>query len=99
TFDEDDSIYQKATEFFTKNAFRQGAEALGESNYDEELADYFASFNVNYIAGRSDLIPWDDQLTARWERTDSFVPVYFDVVKREIEETGYDNFTEYKMKW
>ncbi len=99
TFDEDDSIYQEAREFLTSNAFRQGTEALGESDYDEELADYFASFNVNYIAGRSDLIPWDDQLTAKWEQTDSFVPVYFDVVKREIEETGYDNFTEYKMKW
>ena len=99
TFDEEDSLYIEARQFLTKNAFRQGAEALGEKNYDEELANYFASFNVNYIAGRSDLIPWDDQLTAKWGETDTFVPVYFDVVKREMEETGRDNFTEYKLNW
>jgi 3',5'-cyclic AMP phosphodiesterase CpdA len=99
TFDEDDALYKEARQFLTKNAFRQGAEALGEKNYDEDLADYFAAFNVNYIAGRSDLIPWDDQLTSKWGETDTFVPVYFDVVKREIEQTGHDKFTEYKLKW
>lgn len=95
-------------QFLWDNAYRQGIESLLEATgnkekdssrsqeaiaADNDLAAFFADFNVSYIAGRSDKIPWDDVMVKRWKKTGSFVPEYFKLVKKE----GSRNFTKFDM--
>ncbi|MBE5827920.1 MAG: hypothetical protein E7305_00500 [Butyrivibrio sp.] len=87
-------------QFLWDNAYRQGMESLGGTAKDSDqidetstasdaLAAFFADFNVSYIAGRSDQIPWDEDIVKKWKKTDTFVPEYFRLVKKE----GARNFT------
>ncbi len=93
--------------FLWDNAYRQGMESLGGADSadksdrhgedtaasDDALAAFFANFNVSYIAGRSDQIPWDEDIVKKWKKTDTFVPEYFRLVKKE----GAKNFTTYDI--
>ena len=83
--------------FLWDNAFRQGKENLAEGrelkDTESKMAAFFADFNVAYIAGRSDLIPWDDEILKMWEKTDSFVPYYF----RLVQEEGSQDYTVYDI--
>ncbi len=84
---------KKSHEFLWDNAYRQGKENLtGESA--DDMAAFFADFNVAYIAGRSDMIPWDDEVTKKWKETDSFVPYYFELVQKE----GAHDYTHFEME-
>ena len=80
-------------EFLWDNAYRQGEANLADNADADELASFFADFNVSYIAGRSDLIPWNDAVIKKWKQTDTFVPRYFELVQKE----GANNFTEYEI--
>ena len=91
-------------QFLWDNAYRQGMESLGGTAKDgdqidgtstasDALAAFFADFNVSYIAGRSDQIPWDEDIVKKWKKTDTFVPEYFRLVKKE----GAKNFTIYDI--
>ena len=80
-------------DFLWDNAYRQGKENLDDSKENDDLASFFADFNVSYIAGRSDQIQWDEDIVKRWKKTGSFVPEYFKIVKRE----GANNFTSFDM--
>ena len=75
------------------NAYRQGEANLTDNADSDELASFFADFNVSYIAGRCDLIPWNDAVIKKWKQTDTFVPRYFELVQKE----GANNFTEYEI--
>ena len=80
-------------DFLWDNAFKQGKENLPGSDDADELAGFFADFNVAYIAGRSDLIPWDEEVLKKWKKTDTFVPRYFELVQEE----GANDYTEYEI--
>lgn len=80
-------------QFLWDNAFRQGKENLDDSKENDDLAAFFADFNVAYIAGRSDQIQWDEEIVKRWKKTGTFVPEYFKLVKKE----GPRNFTTYDI--
>lgn len=80
-------------DFLWDNAYRQGKENLVGDGDADELAAFFADFNVAYIAGRSDLIPWDDEVLEKWEKTDTFVPRYFELVQEE----GPNDYTSYEI--
>lgn len=80
-------------DFLWDNAYRQGKENLTDSEDSDELASFFADFNVAYIAGRSDLIPWDEQVIKKWKKTDTFVPRYFELVQKE----GANDFTSLEI--
>ena len=80
-------------DFLWDNAYRQGKENLVGDGDADELAAFFADFNVAYIAGRSDLIPWDDEALEKWEKTDTFVPRYFELVQEE----GPNDYTSYEI--
>ncbi|MCR5156860.1 MAG: metallophosphoesterase [Butyrivibrio sp.] len=82
----------KAHDFLWDNAYRQGKENLKEGDSDD-MAEFFADFNVAYIAGRSDQIPWNDEVIKKWKKSDSFVPRYFEIVKEE----GANNFTTFEV--
>ena len=82
-----------AHEFLWDNAFRQGKENI-EGEDADEMAGFFADFNVAYIAGRSDMIPWDDEVMKKWKKTDSFVPYYFELVQKE----GAHDYTHFEME-
>jgi len=97
--DEDSETAKAAHKFLWSNAYRQGS-ALVEGNIDQDdLATYFADFNTNYIAGRPDLIKWDSDLDAKWEKTNTFVPTYLKVVKDEMDATGGSDFVHYDKTW
>lgn len=82
-------IGQNARDFLWNNAYRQAQETLSESSSSinsgkaDLMAEFFADFNVNYIAGRADLIDWNQDLIDAWHETDTFVPKYIDIVKEE----------------
>ena len=76
----------------TSSAAAGGDTATGAGSAGE-LAGFFADFNVAYIAGRSDLIPWDDAILKKWEQTESFVPRYFQLVQEE----GAQDYTVYEI--
>jgi hypothetical protein len=83
---------KKSHEFLWDNAYRQGKENLKEGDSDD-MAEFFADFNVAYIAGRSDQIPWNDEVIKKWKKSDSLVPRYFEIVKEE----GANNFTTFEV--
>jgi predicted MPP superfamily phosphohydrolase len=98
----------KSRQYLWDNAYRQGMDSLSEATgnkenasdqsgettkADDDLAAFFADFNVAYIAGRSDQILWDDTIVKRWKKTGTFVPEYFKLVKKE----GPRNFTTYDI--
>lgn len=95
----DEKLSVAAEGFLWTNAYRQAMELVETQDNSADLAGYFADFNVNYIAGRPDLIQWDSELNKQWKETDSFVPVYFQVVADEIEASKQQNFSEYTIKW
>ena len=95
----DDTLASEAKDFLWNNAYRQGESNLADEANREAMAGYFADFNVNYIAGRPDLIPWDEEVNNQGEQTDSFVPVYFQVVADEMEASKLENYSEYTIKW
>ncbi len=99
SLEEDTELSKAAKEFLWNNAYRQAEELIPDHKELESMAGFFADFNVNYIAGRSDLINWETELMDKWEETDTFVPVYLKVVQDEMAETEGTRFTEYKMKW
>lgn len=91
--------------FLWANSLRQGQESLIADGVDPaefentdsdayRMAAFFADFNTSYIAGHSDRIPWDDAMLARWDKTDTFVPKYFDLVQKE----GARDFTKWTLK-
>ncbi|MBE5827485.1 MAG: hypothetical protein E7307_12720 [Butyrivibrio sp.] len=82
----------KAHDFLWNNAYRQGKENLKEGD-SEDMAEFFADFNVAYIAGRSDKIPWNEEVIKKWKKSDSFVPYYFELVKEE----GPRDFTAFEV--
>jgi predicted MPP superfamily phosphohydrolase len=84
---------EKSHQFLWENAYRQGSEGL-EGAASDELSSFFADFNVSYIAGRSDLIEWDPDILKKWDKTDSFVPYYFQLVQEE----GPQNYTTYDLE-
>ncbi len=95
----DEKLAVAAEGFLWNNAYRQAMEIVSEHDKSAEMAVYFADFNVDYIAGRPDLIQWDSELNKQWDETDSFVPVYFQVVADEMEASKQQNFSEYTIKW
>lgn len=99
SLDSDCELYKEAKEFLWNNSYRQASELLSDEDNKEEMAGYFANFNVSYIAGRNDLIKWDETISNEWNETDTFVPVYLQVVKDEISDTEGALFTEYRLKW
>jgi len=88
-----------AKDFLWNNSFRQAYAQLNNATSSDEMASYFADFNYSYISGRSDNFQWNPELSQLWDQTDSFVPVYFDVVANEIAETKSNDFTYCKLSW
>lgn len=99
TIVEKSDINEKAKEFLWDNGYRQGQEQLSDNPNKDEMAAYFADFNVNYIAGRPDQIPWNDDISKKWGETDTFVPLYLQYVADEVEQVKNADFTKYKLKW
>lgn len=92
-------------DFLWANSLRQGEESLIADGVDPaefdntdsdayRMAAFFADFNTSYIAGHSDRIPWDDAVLDLWDKTDTFVPKYFDLVQKE----GPRDFTKWMLE-
>ncbi len=102
TIAKNNELENAARDFLWNNSYRQGMDSLAEvKNISEEdghaMASFFADFNVNYIAGRADLIPWDSDVIVLWHETDTFVPKYIDLVKAETKDT--ENMVKATWYW
>ena len=57
--------------------------AIVEDDAPEELADFFASLNAAYFAGRMDAFTLDEQLLDRWRRQPVRLAEYIESIVQE----------------
>ena len=69
--------------FFKDTARRQALAAIVEDDAPEELADFFASLNAAYFAGRMDAFTLDEQLLDRWRRQPVRLAEYIESIVQE----------------
>ncbi len=105
TVDDVPGFAEASHDFLWANSLRQGEESLIADGVDPaefdntdsdayRMAEFFADFNTSYIAGHSDRIPWDDAVLDLWNKTDTFVPKYFDLVQKE----GARDYTKWTLE-
>lgn len=69
--------------FFKDTARRQALAVIVEDDDPEELADFFASINAAYFAGRMDAFTLDEQLLDRWRRQPVHLAEYIESIVQE----------------
>ena len=70
-------------QFFYDTHTGQALEQLGDAENAGVLADFYANVNLNYFAGRCDLIEWDEAMLDGWSGAGYFVPAYFDSIRAD----------------
>lgn len=69
--------------FFYETHINQALAQLGGAENAGELADFYAGVNLNYFAGRCDLIEWDEAMLDGWSDVGYFIPAYFESIRQD----------------
>ncbi|HIT30139.1 MAG TPA: metallophosphoesterase [Candidatus Scatomorpha stercoravium] len=72
--------------FFHDTAVSQALAELGDYDNAAALAEFYASANAKYFAGRPDEIAWDEGIIDEWSSRSFFTPMYLESIRADAED-------------